>query len=57
MSNFFSVRFLFFVLICFLFAELLDIILFIFLKYIIKNKNMQGVNFKLLGFWIDDYFK
>lgn len=57
MSNFFSVRFLLFILICFLFVELLDIVLFISLKYITKDKNMQGVKFKLLGLWIDDYFK
>lgn len=49
-------KFLLMAIYCFSITHIIDIIHFIFLKYIIKDKHIQNVDFKFLNGWWHFYF-
>lgn len=56
MSEFLSFRFLIFVFFTWVGLELTSSIHYLFLRYIKKDKNIEGVKFELLDRWLDKYF-
>ena len=57
MSNFLSFRFLYFMIVVWIASEIVSGIHYFILKYIKKDKYIEGVKFKFLNIWVDNYFK